>query len=69
MYTKEDLKEYLKAMGLTGKETILVQIKKDKESLKGARVSKDISLVGRFCVLLINVNFITVSQKIESKED
>ena len=23
MYTKEDLKEYLKAMGLTGKETIL----------------------------------------------
>ena len=24
MYTKEDLKEYLKAMGLTGKETILV---------------------------------------------
>jgi len=24
MYTKEDLKEYLKAMWLTGKETILV---------------------------------------------
>ena len=32
-------------------------------------MSKDISLVGRFCVLLINVNFITVSQKIESKEE
>ena len=32
-------------------------------------MSKDISLVGRFCVLLINVNFITISQKIEGKEE
>lgn len=63
-YSKYKMKDFVKQ-----KETILVQIKKDKESLKGARVSKDISLVGRFCVLLINVNFITVSQKIESKEE
>lgn len=63
-YSKYKMKDFIKQ-----KEPILVQIKKDKESLKGARVSKDISLVGRFCVLLINVNFITVSQKIESKEE
>ncbi len=63
-YSKYKMKDFVKQ-----KETILVQIKKDKESLKGARVSKDISQVGRFCVLLINVNFITVSQKIESKEE
>lgn len=63
-YSKYKMKDFVKQ-----KEPILVQIKKDKESLKGARVSKDISLVGRFCVLLINVNFITVSQKIESKEE
>lgn len=63
-YTKYKMKDFVKQ-----KEPILVQIKKDKESLKGARVSKDISLVGRFCVLLINVNFVTVSQKIENKEE
>ena len=63
-YSKYKMKDFIKQ-----KEPILVQIKKDKESLKGARVSKDISLVGRFCVLLINVNFITVSHKIEDENE
>lgn len=46
---------------------ILVQVKKDAELEKGARVSKHISLTGRFVVLLVNTDFVTVSQKIEDK--
>lgn len=47
----------------------LVQVKKDEESKKGARVSKHISLTGRLCVLMIDTNFVTISQKIEEKEE
>ena len=48
---------------------ILVQIKKDEEAQKGARISTHISLTGRFCVLMVDVNFITISQKIENSEE
>lgn len=61
---KYKIKDYLKA-----NTPVLVQIKKDGENKKGARVSKHISLTGRLCVLMIDVNFITVSQKIEDNEE
>lgn len=61
---KHKINDYLKI-----KEPILVQIKKDQENQKGARISKHISLTGRLCVLMVNVNFITVSQKIENVEE
>lgn len=61
---KYKIKDYLKA-----NTPVLVQIKKDEENQKGARVSKHISLTGRLCVLMINVNFVTVSQKIENAEE
>ncbi len=61
---KHKISDYLKI-----KEPILVQIKKDQENQKGARISKHISLTGRLCVLMVNVNFITVSQKIENVEE
>ena len=48
---------------------VLVQVKKSEENLKGARVSTHISITGRLSVLMINVDFITVSQKIENKEE
>ena len=47
----------------------MVQVKKSEENLKGARVSTHISITGRLSVLMINVDFITVSQKIENKEE
>ena len=43
---------------------ILVQVKKDSTNKKGARVSTNISLPGRFVVLLPDTNFITISKKI-----
>ena len=61
---KYQIKDYLKT-----NTPVLVQIKKNEENQKGARVSKHISLTGRLCVLMINVDFITVSQKIENVEE
>lgn len=61
---KYKIKDYLKT-----NTPVLVQIKKDEENKKGARVSKHISLTGRLCVLMIGVKFITVSQKIENNEE
>ncbi len=48
---------------------ILVQVKKDEEDKKGARISTNISLTGRFCVLMVRSNFITVSKKIEDENE
>ncbi len=61
---KYNIKDYIKQ-----NTSILVQVKKDEENQKGARISKHISLTGRLCVLMIDVNFITVSQKIESNDE
>lgn len=61
---KYKIKDYVKQ-----DTPILVQVKKDEENQKGARVSKHISLTGRLCVLMIDVDFITISQKIESNEE
>ena len=66
---EENLEKYKISNYLKIKEPILVQIKKDQENQKGARISKHISLTGRLCVLMVNVNFITVSQKIENIEE
>ena len=50
-------------------QEIVVQIKKDGTLSKGAKVSTHINLPGRFVALLPNSNFITVSQKIENKDE
>lgn len=61
---KYKIKDYLKV-----NMPVLVQVKKSEENLKGARVSTHISITGRLSVLMINVDFITFSQKIENKEE
>lgn len=66
---EENLNKYKIKKYLSSNTPILVQIKKEEENQKGARVSKHISLTGRLCVLMTNVNFITVSQKIEDVEE
>ncbi len=45
-------------------DSILVQVTRDETYKKGARVSKHISLTGRFFVYMPNTPFIAVSQKI-----
>ena len=58
-----DIRKYIKEG-----DTILVQAKKDGEGKKGARVSKHISLTGKYLVLMPESDFITVSQKIDEKD-
>ena len=66
---QEELSKYNIGDYLKPNNSILVQVKKEEEAKKGAKVSKNISLTGRLCVLMINVDFITVSQKIENEEE
>ena len=60
--TSIDIKKVLKP-----NQKILIQVKKDSDNKKGARVSTHISLPGRFVVIMPNIDFITISQKIEDK--
>ena len=50
-------------------QKLLVQIKKDSNEKKGARVSTHINLPSKYIVLMPNTEIITVSQKIESEEE
>ena len=50
-------------------ETILVQVKKDRNDKKGARVSTHISIPSRYIVLMPNTDIITISQKIEDNKE
>ena len=65
----EDLSKYNIKNYLKQNTPELVQVKKDEENKKGARVSKHISITGRLSVLMVDVSFITISQKIEEKEE
>ena len=48
---------------------IIVEIKRDSYNKKGARASTHINLPGRYIVLLPNFSFVTISQKIEDKNE
>lgn len=48
---------------------IIVEIKRDSYNKKGARASTNINLPGRYIVLLPNSSFVTISQKIEDKNE
>ena len=50
-------------------QKLLVQIKKDSNDKKGARVSTHINLPGKYIVLMPNTDFVTISQKIEDKKE
>ena len=50
-------------------QKILVQIKKDSNEQKGARVSTHINLPSKYIVLMPNTDIITISQKIEKEEE
>ena len=58
-----DISKVLKA-----NQKILVQVKKDSDEIKGARVSSHISIPGKYIVLMPNTTIITVSQKIENEK-
>ncbi len=61
---KYNIKDYIKK-----DRNILVQVKKDATNLKGAKISTDLHIPGRFVVVMPKDNFITVSQKIECENE
>lgn len=58
-----DIKKVLKP-----KQKIMVQVKKDCDDKKGARLSTHICLAGKYMVLMPNTSIITISQKIEDEK-
>ena len=54
---------------LKSNQSLLVQIVKEPISTKGPRLSSELSLPGRYIVLVPFSNRVSVSQKIESKEE
>lgn len=50
-------------------QKLLVQVRKDSNEKKGARVSSHINLPSKYIALLPNTDIITISQKIEDKKE
>ncbi len=61
---KENIKNVIKKG-----QKILVQVKKDSNDKKGARISTHINLPSKYIVLMPDTDIITISQKIENKEE
>ena len=50
-------------------QKLLVQVKKDSNDKKGARVSTHINLTSRYVVLMPDTDIVTISQKIEDEKE
>ena len=66
---EEDLEQYRIKDYIKPNQMLMVQVKKDSTNIKGARVSTNIQIPGRFVVTLPENDFITVSQKIEDEKE
>lgn len=68
--TKEAQEETMKITDVVKpNQKLLVQVKKDSNEKKGARVSTHINLPSKYIVLMPNTDIVTVSQKIEDEEE
>mgnify|MGYP004598665765 FL=1 len=68
--TKQKMDSNLKISDAVKKgQKLLVQVKKDSNIQKGARVSTHINLPSKYIVLMPNTDIITVSQKVEDKKE
>ena len=68
--TKEKIKEDIEIKKeVKPNQKLLVQVKKDSNEKKGARVSTHINLPSKYIALLPNTDIITISQKIEDEKE
>ena len=58
------IKDYIKVG-----QSLLLQVKKDSSENKGARVSTNIQVPGRFVIILPENDFVTISEKIENNKE
>ena len=68
-FEKEINKDGVVTDVLTTNQSILVQVVKEPISTKGPRISSELSLAGRFIVLVPFSDRVSISQKIESREE
>ena len=65
---KQEIDKNIKEVIKSGQK-LLVQVKREENSKKGARVSTHINLTGKYMVLMPYTSIITVSQKIEETQE
>lgn len=61
---KYNIQDYVK-VGMP----IVVQVKKDKTGKKGAKISTNLNIAGKFVVIIPDSSFITMSNKIEDEQE
>ena len=68
--TKEEVKNDISISKIVKpRQKLLVQVKKDSNQKKGARVSTHITIPSKYIVLMPNTDIVTISQKIENKKE
>ena len=68
--TKENIEQNLNITDVVKPgQKVLVQVKKDSNMQKGARVSTHINLPSKYIVLMPNTDIVTISQKIQDKKE
>ena len=68
--TKEEVKNNISISKIVKPgQKLLVQVKKDSNQKKGARVSTHITIPSKYIVLMPNTDIVTISQKIENKKE
>ena len=69
IFPRAATKEEIQQMHLSVGQSILVQVIKEERGTKGAKVTGNISLAGRYAVLMPTVDYIGVSKKIRDEEE
>ena len=63
--TKEEVQQTHISVG----QSVLVQAVKDEQPMKGAKVTANVSIAGRYAVLMPTVDYIGVSKKVRDEEE
>lgn len=69
MFPRAASKEEIQQMHLSVGQSVLVQIIKDEQGSKGPKATANISLAGRYAVLMPTVDYIGVSKKIRDEQE
>lgn len=69
VFPRTATKEEIQQMHLSVGQSLLVQVAKDEMGTKGPRVTANISLAGRYAVLMPTVDYIGVSKKISDEAE
>lgn len=69
LFPRAAAKEEIQQMHLSVGQSVLVQVIKEERGTKGAKVTGNVSLAGRYAVLMPTVDYIGVSKKIRDEEE